>query len=62
MTKPNSKTKKKNASAEAVIEEILQKDKHALRVSSRIRAGGGPGPDCHGNCEKCMHHGGENQG
>jgi hypothetical protein len=52
MTKPNSKTKKKNTSAEAVIEEILQKDKKSLRVTSSLRAGKPP-IHCHGECAQC---------
>jgi hypothetical protein len=37
--KPSTKTKKKSPRAEAVVEEILQKDEKALRVRSRLTAG-----------------------
>jgi hypothetical protein len=60
MTKPNSRTKKKNTSAEVVIEEILKKDKESLRVSANVRAGK-PSPDCHGACGFCR-QGGDDQG
>jgi hypothetical protein len=56
MTKSNSKTTKKNTSAKALIEEILQKDKQSLRVRSSIRAGK---DDC--GSRICEHEHGEHQ-